>query len=148
MPIKKVTTRKVALKQPRGKDVDYKIVTDLPSLPTETSGQEPVKHNDARDLELVELDEIIHKLMQRRATLARSKVEPAPEGKFIRGVRQPELVVATDVMTGDTLVHIRYAGVGWFSFTLSEKQVQGLLPILMQHQATRTGHNARQTYNG
>ena len=99
------------------------------------------------DLAIAKLDQIIRQLLEHRAVLAKNKVEPAPIGRQVRGVRQPSISLSIDEMTTDTIVHVKHAGLGWFSFTLGEQQIRDLLPILTHHQSVRGNQKLPRTLN-
>ena len=86
---------------------------------------------------IAELDRTIRLLLKHRAVFAKGKSQPAPVGVRVEGLRSPTIVVNRDEMLDETIFHVQHPGLGWFSFTLSEEQVTGLLPVLVDHQSQR-----------
>ncbi len=86
---------------------------------------------------IVELDRTIRLLLKHRAGFAKGKSQPAPIGVRVEGLRRPTIVVNRDGMLDETIFHVQHPGLGWFSFTLSEEQVTGVLRVLADHQSQR-----------
>jgi hypothetical protein len=95
---------------------------------------------------IAELDKAIRQLIKQRALITKGKTEPAPVGP-VRGARSPTVLVNMDAMANDTIFHVQYPGLGWLSFTLTEEQVAGLLPVLIGHQSKRKDLKARARSN-
>ena len=149
MPTKKYAASTVALERAREKNSYKKGVVQVPEGTgigaLETSALADTKPSS--DLAVTKLDQIISQLLDHRAGLAKNKDEPAPVGRPVRGVRQPSISLSIDAMTSDTIIHVKHAGLGWFSFTLCEQQVRDLLPVLTNHQLVRENLKARRTLN-
>jgi hypothetical protein len=138
MPMKKPVSGTVALKRAREKNACKKGVLATSALANTEAGS---------DLAVTRLDQIIYQLLEHRAGLAKNKNEPAPDGRPVRGVRQPAISLSIDAMTSETIIHVKHAGLGWFSFTLGEQQVRDLLPVLTNHQMIRENLKTRRTFN-
>ena len=98
--------------------------------------QLPTTPSSTLNCTIAELDKAIRQLIKQRAFIAKGKTEPAPAGP-VRGARSPTVIINMDAMANETIFHVQYPGLGWLSFTLTEEQVAGLLPVLIGHQSKR-----------
>ena len=94
------------------------LVVKLPDAP------ESVLHLDAKGV-----DELIRLLAQYRAGMSEQHPADFAAGQKVPAIRNPRWVTEPEVMTGETLFHIRHSGLGWLHFLIPKPEAAKLASL-------------------